>query len=236
MPGFLYDKEPSRSKPAWEDTIVNQKIDSYLRSLLTERTGLFAEIEQYAEENHIPIMEPESIEVLLQIIRLKQPQSILEVGTAIGYSALRMIDAVPSVKVVTIERHVKRIAEAKANIEKSGKQEQITLIEGDALEAGEAAGAHGPYDILFVDAAKGQYKRFFELFVPFLRHDGIIITDNVLYKGLVAEPLAEIEPKRRRALVRKIHNYNVWLHNHPDFDTVILPIGDGVAISKYKSL
>ena len=209
---------------------------SYLRSLLTERTGLFAEIEEYAEQNHIPIMEPESIEVLLQILRLKQPQSILEVGTAIAYSALRMVDTVPSVKVVTIERHVTRIAEAKANIAKAGKQEQIILLEGDALEAGEAAGTHGPYDILFVDAAKGQYKRFFELFVPFLRQDGIIITDNVLYKGLVAEPLEEIEPKRRRALVRKIHNYNVWLHNHPDFDTVILPIGDGVAISKYKGL
>jgi predicted O-methyltransferase YrrM len=213
---------------------MNQKIESYLHSLIPAREGLFAEMEQYAEDWKVPIMEPEGIEALLQIIRLSRPQAILEVGTAIGYSALRMAEAVPDAKIVTIERDEERIEKAKENIQKYGRQNQIVLLEGDALETAELVKTHGPFDAVFIDAAKGQYRRFFELYEPFLQSNGIIVTDNVLFKGLVAEDEETIEPKRIRSLVRKIKEYNEWVMGHPHYDTVILPIGDGVAISKHR--
>lgn len=213
---------------------LSEQIEAYLRELLPPRKGLIAEMEHYAEEHGVPIMEPEGIEALLQILRLQKAGRILEVGAAIGYSAIRMAEALPDSLIVTMERDEERILQAKANISKAGLGERILLIEGDALEAGEAAAEHGPYDAVFIDAAKGQYRRFFELFSPLLRKDGIIVTDNVLFKGLVAVPEEDIESKRTRSLVKKIKAYNAWLSVHPDYDTVILPIGDGVAISKYK--
>jgi predicted O-methyltransferase YrrM len=209
-------------------------IEKYLQTLIPERTELIAEIEIYAKAHNVPIMEPEGIEALLQILRVQQPKTILEVGTAIGYSALRMAEALPDVKIVTIERDEERITKAKENIKQANKEHQIVLHAGDALDAVDVIGVHGLFDAIFIDAAKGQYRRFFEGYEPFLRSGGIIVTDNVLFKGLVAAPEEEIEPKRIRNLVRKIKEYNVWLHNHPDYDTVILPIGDGVAVSKRR--
>ncbi|MDQ0218207.1 O-methyltransferase [Peribacillus cavernae] len=213
---------------------MNEKIENYLHSLIPPREGLFAEIEQYAKDGKVPIMEPEGIEALLQIIRLSTPKAILEVGTAIGYSALRMAEAAPGAKIVTIERDQERIDKAKEYIQKAGKQDQIILLEGDALETAGLVKEHSPFDAIFIDAAKGQYGRFFELYEVFLQSNGIIVTDNVLFKGLVAEEEAAIEPKRIRSLVRKIKKYNAWVMAHPNYDTVILPIGDGVAISKHK--
>jgi predicted O-methyltransferase YrrM len=212
----------------------NMSIDEYLQSLIPKRNGLIAAMEEYARLHNVPIMEPEGIEALLQILRLKNPQAILEVGAAIGYSALRMAEALPDVKIVTIERDEERIGLAKENIGKACAQDQVTLIEGDALEVTESIKEYGTFDAIFIDAAKGQYRKFFELYEPFLNDSGIIVTDNVLFKGLVAVPEEEIELRRIRSLVRKIKEYNVWLHEHPDYDTVILPIGDGVAISKHK--
>lgn len=209
-------------------------IDEYLQSLIPERNGLIAEMEEYARLHNVPIMEPEGMETLLQILRLKNPQAILEVGAAIGYSALRMAEAFPNVKIVTIERDEERIGVAKENISKACAQDRVILIEGDALEVTESIKDYSTFDAIFIDAAKGQYRKFFELYEPFLNDSGIIVTDNVLFKGLVAVPEEEIEPRRIRSLVRKIKEYNVWLHNHPDYDTVILPIGDGVAISKHR--
>ena len=180
-------------------------------------------------------MEPEGIEVLLQILRLHRPQAILELGSAIGYSAIRMAETLPDARIVTIERIEARIELQGLTSRRRDCRKGITLIEGDALEAGPKVMEHGPFDIIFVDAAKGQYKRFFELFEPFLADAGIIITDNVLFKGLVAENIEEMEmTRRKRALIKKIRDFNIWLHDHPHFDTVILPIGDGVAISKHR--
>lgn len=213
---------------------MNEKVEGYLNQLIPPRTGLFAEIEQYADEYNVPIMEPEGIESLLQIIRLSRPKAILEVGTAIGYSALRMAEAASDAKIVSLERDEERIVKAKEYIEKACKQHQIILLEGDALEMAELVKEHGPFDAIFIDAAKGQYRRFFELYESMLESGGIIVTDNVLFKGLVAEQEETIEPKRIRSLVKKIKEYNEWLMRHPRYDSVILPIGDGVAISKHR--
>ncbi|MBT2656769.1 O-methyltransferase [Bacillus sp. ISL-18] len=189
-------------------------------------------MENYANEHHVPIMELAGIETMLQLLRIHRSKRILEVGTAIGYSALRMAAALPEAEIVTIERDIERIQTAKEFIERSGKAEQIILIEGDALEVEEVVRKHGPFDAIFIDAAKGQYKKFFELYAKYLTAEGMVVTDNVLFKGLVAE--AEIESKRTRNLVKKIAEFNQWLMNHSEYDSVILPVGDGIAISKKK--
>ncbi|PLS01246.1 O-methyltransferase [Neobacillus cucumis] len=212
--------------------MINEKLQSYIESLIPDRNSLLIEMENYASQQHVPIMELAGIETMLQFLRIHKSNKILEVGTAIGYSALRMATALPDVKIVTIERDIERIHKAKEYINRSGKAEQIILIEGDALEVEEVVREHGRFDAIFIDAAKGQYQKFFEIYSKYLSPGGLIITDNVLFKGLVAE--AEIETKRIRNMVRKIADFNQWLMNHSDYDSVILPVGDGIAISKKK--
>lgn len=212
--------------------MLNEKLHSYIERLIPDRNVLLMEMELYAKEHQVPIMELAGIEAMLQLMRIQQPKNILEIGTAIGYSALRMATALPDTRVVTIERDQERIQIAKQFLEKSGEAERILLLEGDALEAVEQIRQFGPFDTVFIDAAKGQYKKFFELYERELQPNGMIITDNVLFKGLVCE--TEIESKRTRNLVKKINDFNCWLMSHPEYDTVILPVGDGVAISKKR--
>jgi predicted O-methyltransferase YrrM len=212
--------------------LLNEKLHSYIEGLIPERNSLFTEMEKYASEHHVPIMELAGIETMLQLLRIHGSKKILEVGTAIGYSALRMAEALPEAEIVTIERDLERIQTAKEFIQRSGKGGQIILIEGDALEVENDVRAYGPFDAIFIDAAKGQYKKFFELYAKYLKADGVIVTDNVLFKGLVAEE--EIDSKRTRNLVKKIDDFNMWLMNHFEFNTVILPVGDGIAISIKK--
>jgi predicted O-methyltransferase YrrM len=212
--------------------LLDAKLHSYIEGLILERNPLLTEMEFYAREHNVPIMELEGIETMLQLLRIQGTKKILEVGTAIGYSALRMAEALPGAQIVTIERDDERAQVAVGFIERSAYKERITLIKGDALEVEEQISGHAPFDAIFIDAAKGQYKKFFEMYSSYLSSDGMIITDNVLFKGLVAEP--EIESKRIRNLVKKIDDFNKWLMKHPDYISVILPVGDGVAISKRR--
>lgn len=213
-------------------SLLNEKLHSYIEGLITERGPLFTEMERFAKENKVPIMELAGIESMLQILRIQQAKKVLEVGTAIGYSAMRMAEALPGSVIVTLERDKERIQLAKEFIKQSDLSAQIVLIEGDALEVEEFVKEHAPFDAIFIDAAKGQYRKFFEMYSKYLAKDGIIITDNVLFKGLVAE--SEIESKRIRNLVKKIDEFNHWLMSHPEYDSIILPVGDGVAISKRR--
>lgn len=190
-------------------------------------------MEEYAQQHGVPIMESAGIETMLQLLRIQQPESILEVGTAIGYSALRMAFALPDTKIITLERDEERYSLAAEYIKAAGMQERITQIKGDALLLEPEASKYAPYDVIFIDAAKGQYRRFFELYSQSLKPGGLIITDNVLFKGLVYDEQG-IESKRVRNLVKKIDEFNRWLAGHQGFDTVILPIGDGVAVSKLR--
>ncbi|MEH7245511.1 O-methyltransferase [Neobacillus niacini] len=212
--------------------MLNGELHSYIEELLPGREPLFIEMETYAKENKVPIMELVGIEALLQLLRIQNSKKILEVGTAIGYSALRMAAALPHSSIVTIERDLERIKVAEEYMVRSKHGGQILLIKGDALEVEELVSVQAPYDAIFVDAAKGQYKKFFELYAKYLNDDGIIITDNVLFKGLVVQ--SDFESKRIRNLVKKIDGFNQWLMNNDDYHTVILPVGDGIAISKKK--
>lgn len=212
--------------------MLDKKLTSYLEGLIPDRPKLFNDIEDYAKEHGIPIMELSGIESMLQLLRIQNPTNILEVGTAIGYSALRMAFALPKSKIVTIERDPERYSIADKNILLAKRDSQIFLIKGDALEVEDLVKEKGPYDCIFIDAAKGQYRRFFEIYAEYLTDNGLIITDNVLFKGLIYEE--NIENKRIRNLAKKINEFNQWLINHPGFDTVILPVGDGVAISRKR--
>lgn len=209
-----------------------ERLTNYLNTLAPEREASILEIEQYAHEFNIPIMELEGIECLLQLLRLINPKKILEIGTAIGYSAIRMAKTLPNTKIVTIERDEKRYEKALYYMEKTGTNDQIRVLFGDALEIFPELQGETEFDVIFIDAAKGQNKNFFTQYETLLQDNGVIITDNVLFKGLVAE--SQIASRNLRALVNKIKSYNEWLRHHQAYDTVFLSVGDGIAISKRK--
>jgi predicted O-methyltransferase YrrM len=209
--------------------LVPSEIETYLHSLIADREPLLMEMEQYAKEQNVPIMELIGIEALLQLLRLTEPSTILEIGSAIGYSSIRMAKAIPTVKVVTIERDEERYEKALYYIDKANASNQIDIILGDALDVN----LEQTFDVIFIDATKGKYVQFFEKYEPLLSENGVIISDNVLFKGLVAVDNSD-KTRRVKSLIRKIQDYNEWLMQNSKFDTTILPIGDGIAISKKK--
>ncbi|WP_078428955.1 O-methyltransferase [Alkalihalobacterium alkalinitrilicum] len=210
----------------------DHKINTYIESLIPNRNDLLTEMEQLARDQQVPIMELVGIEAMLQLLRMNQPHSILEIGTAIGYSAIRMAQALENVKVVTIERDEHRYSQALHYIERANLGNRIDVIFGDALQVGEQLEFYAPFDVLFIDAAKGQYENFFHIYEPFVRSGGLIISDNILFRGLVAEE--SIENKNHAGMARKLRRYNEWLMKNEQFTTTILPIGDGIALSIKK--
>ncbi|MDA7027686.1 O-methyltransferase [Bacillus sp. CLL-7-23] len=212
--------------------IEYQELTGYLEQLIKPRPAEVMKLEAYAKEHNVPIMEPTGIEVLLQLLSLKSPKKILEIGTAIGYSAIRMALKLPQTEIFTIERDQERYQEAIKNIQAFQLEDRIHVFYGDALSESAAVQSMAPYDALFIDAAKGQYHKFFNLYEQMLSEDAIIFTDNVLFKGLVPGDHSQIENKRIKKLVEKIDLFNHWLMEHPDYETTILPIGDGLAVSK----
>lgn len=209
-----------------------ERLKRYLHDSIPENEKWVTELEAYAQENHVPIMDAVSMHFVQQLIRIQQSKHILEIGTAIGYSALRMLQANPDASIVTMERDEDRYKFAMDVIKEQNKQQQIEVLYGDALDLATDMNGRAPFDLLFIDAAKGQYQRFFELYRSSIQKGGLIITDNVLFKGYVASP-SEDNPRYTK-IASKINNYNQWLINHPDFHTSIVPIGDGVAISIKK--
>lgn len=212
--------------------IVPDDINDYLVSLIPKREETISNIEIYAKQHHVPIMELVGIEAMLQMLRLVQPNTILEIGTAIGYSSIRMAKALPSSRIVTIERDEERYQKAIENINNEKLTNQIEVVFGDALEVVEQVKAHAPFDCIFIDAAKGQYIRFFELYSPLLGENGIVFSDNVLFRGLVAKDI--VVEKRHQSMINKLKGYNEYLMNHKEFDTTILTVGDGIAISRKR--
>ncbi|MBS4209017.1 O-methyltransferase [Bacillus sp. FJAT-50079] len=213
---------------------MNERINDYLEQLVPKRSDFFQELEQFAAEHRVPIMEPAGIEVLLQLLRIQQPKMILEIGTAIGYSALRIATALPNSKIVTIELDESRYEQAIANISRANMEGRITVLKGNALDLYEEVAQQGRFDAIFIDAAKGQYTKFFEMYCQLLTDRGCVYTDNVLFKGIVAHQ--QTENKRWLKIAEKIRTFNQWLMDHPDYETAIIPAGDGLAISTKKQL
>lgn len=214
---------------------MNEHIDQLMQTFKTivhDQRSL--EMKAYAEAHDVPIIQEIGLELMLQLLRIKAPASILEIGSAIGYSAMMMARHLPKVQITTIERDPVRYAEANKFLENSEVKNRILLLEADALEISNEELPLASYDVIFIDAAKAQYQKFFEKYAPLLKDDGMIISDNLLFHGLVFETEA-IESRNLRRLVQKINHYNEWLAKHLDYDTVLLPIGDGLAISKKKT-
>lgn len=201
--------------------------DTYTDNFLLPREELLVEMEKYAEENHVPIMQLAAIEALNQILRIQSPKAILEIGTAIGYSAIRMAQALPETSIVTIERDESRVEMANHFIGRSNVQDRITVIEGDALEV--ELDPASKFEAVFIDAAKGQYMKFFEKYSPFVPSGGVLYIDNMYMHGLSDIDIKEV-PKRKRTMIRNLKTFSDWIMNHPDYTSAFFPIGDGLLI------
>lgn len=185
------------------------------------------DLEKYAQDNNIPIMLPDGIEFLLDYIKKNNIKNILEIGTAIGYSAIRMCLIDQNIKVTTIERDEKRYKEALKNISEFNLTNQINVILDDALNTD----IKEKFDLIFIDAAKSQYINFFEKYKINLNSNGVIVSDNLKFHGLVETPINEIKSRNVRGLVRKLNNYIDFLKNNQEFKTTFYDIGDGIGVS-----
>lgn len=187
-------------------------------------------LEEYAKENNVPIMLKDGIEFLTNYIKENNVKRVLEIGSAIGYSAIRMALVDESIKVTTIERDTSRFNEAVKNIKEFNLENQIEIINADALEYT----TDKQFDLIFIDAAKAQYIKFFEKYKINLKQDGTIISDNLDFHGLVKNP--ELTSNRNtKQLVRKINTYIEFLKENKEFKTEFISLGDGIGISKRQS-
>ncbi|QQK79590.1 O-methyltransferase [Salicibibacter cibi] len=193
------------------------------------------EMRSYAEKENVPILEEESMQLLLQVLALTNAERVLEIGSAIGYSALRMASDSRHRKVTTVERERERYEQARFFLARSDYRPSITLLYGDAFDYVEDIAKGPSYDALFVDAAKSHNQSFIDTFAPYVKRGGVIVVDNVLFKGWAANPTEA--PKRLQKLARNIHAFNEWFQNHPDFATKFHAVGDGLAVGiKRKTL
>ena len=193
----------------------------------TRYHGMIKKIKDYAKINKVPIMQDEGIDYLTTFITKNNIDTVLEVGTAIGYSSIMMALFRPSLKVVTIERDKDRYMEAVKNIKDFGLEDRITPLFNDALEIK----LDKKFDLIFLDGAKGQNIRFFEHFEDNLEKGGYFVTDNMDFHGYVNKSDDEIKSKNLRALVKKIREYRDYLKNNSKYETEFLKIGDGVAVT-----
>lgn len=190
----------------------------------------FQKLTRQARENGVPVVMDETLSLLLETMKENGYTSLLEIGTAIGRTAIEAARLHPQMRVVTIERNPEMAKAARKNIEEAGLDEQITLIEGDALET---EIPDGSFDVIFIDAAKAQYARFFQKYSSRLKANGIIISDNMNFHGLVAHP-ERTHNRNTRDLVRKIGQYRAFLAGLEDFETEMLETGDGIAVTRRK--
>lgn len=209
--------------------IVDERIVTFINSLDTENSEILEAIEQEALADGVPIIRREMQSFLKVLLLLQKPMRILEVGTAVGFSALLMSEYVPEgCKITTIENYEKRIPAARENFRRAGKEKMITLIEGDAAEV--LAGLEGPYDFVFMDAAKGQYIHYLPDVLRILAEGGCLVSDNVMQDGEIFESRFAVE-RRSRTIHARMREYLYELKHNDMLTTSIIPLGDGVALS-----
>lgn len=210
----------------------DERINAFIDSLDTGNTPFLNEIEKEARETNVPIIRTQVQSLIKMLLAMRRPTSILEVGCAIGFSALLMSEYAPeNCHITTIEKYEKRIPIARENFRRAGREDRITLLEGDAAEIlGELQGS---YDMIFMDAAKGQYIHFLPDVLRLLSKDGILLSDNVLQDGDIIESRFAVT-RRNRTIHSRMREYLYELKHHSELETVILPIGDGVTVSVHK--
>lgn len=209
--------------------IVDERMTVFMDSMDTPNSDFLNRLEKYSKETEVPIIRPSMQSFLKLLLAIKQPKRILEVGCAIGFSALLMSEYAPKdCHITTIEKYEKRIPLARENFAKAGKEDKITLLEGDALEI--LGTLKGPYDFIFMDAAKGQYIHFLPDIMRLLSEGGLLVSDNVLQDGDIVESRFAVT-RRNRTIHARMREYLYELKHHPHLVTSILPVGDGVTVS-----
>ena len=209
--------------------IVDERLVTYINSLDKGNTAVLDQIEREALESYVPIIRKDMQSFLKLLLTVQKPMRILEVGTAVGFSAILMAEYAPEgCKIVTIENYDKRIPIAKQNFERAGKSDQITLLEGDATEVLKTL--EEPFDMIFMDAAKGQYINFMSDVLRLLKKGGVLVSDNVLQDGDIIESHFIVE-RRNRTIYKRMREYLYELTHRDDLVTSVLPVGDGVTVS-----
>ncbi|MFG6338985.1 MAG: O-methyltransferase [Lachnospiraceae bacterium] len=209
--------------------ISDERMETFLASLDAGNTPFLDQIEREALETNVPVIRTQTQGLLRFLLALHKPMSILEVGCAIGFSALLMSEYAPAgCKITTIEKYEKRIPVAKANFVRAEKEDAITLLEGDAADI--LKELTGPYDFIFMDAAKGQYIHFMPEVLRLLAPGGLLVSDNVLQDGDILESRFAVE-RRNRTIHSRMREYLYELTHHEALETVVLPVGDGVTVS-----
>lgn len=212
-------------------TNINEEyIEDYIRSIIPSNKDYLVEIERYAHDNHVPIIEPEVAQLIKVLLKNNKPKNILEVGTAIGYSALIMAEAADKeTKITTIERREDMVDIAMKNIANSPFKERIKIITGDAQDI--LPKLNETYDFIFLDGAKGQYLEFFKYCSEYLEPGGLIMSDNVLFKGMVATD--DLVIRRKKTIVKRLRTFLQYINNIDGYTSCVMPLGDGVALT-YK--
>ncbi|MTI67956.1 MAG: O-methyltransferase [Firmicutes bacterium] len=206
-------------------------IKDYIMEVNPKPPTFLEEMHKYAINNHIPIVDNEVAQLLNVLIKIKGAKNILEIGAAIGYSAILMSNAMEKEGIVTtIERREDMINLAKENIKKYNLENRINLLEGEAQNI--LPNINNRYDFIFIDAAKGKYMEFLPSCIDMLKKGGVIVSDNVLFKGMVAND--DLVVRRKKTIVRRMREYLKYISDNPILETSILPVGDGVAISYKK--
>ncbi len=212
--------------------IVDERMITYIHSLELPESDMIEKIEQEALEGHVPIIRKETQSFLKVLLLMKKPLRILEIGAAVGFSAILMSEYMPKDgHITTIENYEKRIPIALKNFERAGREKQITLLEGDALEVMRTL--DGFYDFIFMDAAKGQYIQYMPEAVRLLAPEGVLVSDNVLQDGDIIESRFAVE-RRNRTIHSRMREYLYELKHDERLQTSILPLGDGIALSVKK--
>lgn len=213
--------------------IVEERIVSYINSLEKENSPVLEEIEKEARKDGVPIIRKEMESFLRVMLSIKKPMRILELGTAVGYSAILMSEYIDEKgQIITIENYDKRIPIAKENIKKAGRENVIKLLEGDAMEIMPTLEGD-QFDFVFMDAAKAQYIHFLPEVLRLMKKDGVLITDNVLQEGDLIQSKYVVR-RRDRTIHKRMREYLEVVKNHPQLETSIVPIGDGITMSVKK--
>lgn len=190
-------------------------------------------LREKAIADNIPIMQTEGLTFMCERLNECQASSVLEIGSAIGYSAIFMALHVKDLKIDTIERDETRHLEAVKNVSEFNLNDQITLHLADALEFDESLLKHAPYDLLFIDAAKAQYQKFFEKYVGYVKEDGIILVDNLDFHGMIFD-IEHINNRNTKQLVKKIKRFKEWILNNENYESEYYPVGDGIVLIRKK--
>lgn len=216
-----------------KDAIVPPYITEYLREKTVHDNEFLHELEDYAQKNSVPIVEPETARLLTVMTEIKKPENVLEIGCAIGYSAILMSEGLhEGGKITTIEYNADMVKIARENIKKAGLSDVITVVEADAKDYLSYIDGDEVYDIIFLDGPKAHYVYMLDECVRLLKKGGLLISDNVLYKGMIADDNHVV--RRKITIVKRLRKYIDALMAHKDLKTMLLPLGDGVTVSVKK--